>query len=184
MTITALRFSTACGMSDRIRLDLVLNDFVASALATGKIVVLSDGSPWRPLIDVKDMARAIDWALVRSTDAGKYLAINIGRNDFNYQVKQIAAVVADVIPGTDISINTNALPDKRSYQVDFTLFSKLAPNHLPLTTLVKSATEIKEGLQRMQFADANFRESQLIRLKVLEQHMATNRINLNLQWIN
>lgn len=184
MTITALRFSTACGMSDRIRLDLVLNDFVASALATGKIVVLSDGSPWRPLIDVKDMARAIDWALVRSTDAGKYLAINIGRNDFNYQVKQIAAVVADVIPGTDISINTNALPDKRSYQVDFTLFSKLAPNHLPLTTLVKSATEIKEGLQRMQFSDANFRESQLIRLKVLEQHMATNRINLNLQWIN
>lgn len=183
MTITALRFSTACGMSDRIRLDLVLNDFVASALATGKIVVLSDGSPWRPLIDVKDMSRAIDWALVRSEDAGKYLAINIGRNDFNYQVKQIAAVVAGVLPGTEISINTNALPDKRSYQVDFSLFSKLAPDHLPVTTLVQSATQIKEGLQSMQFNDANFRESQLIRLKVLEQHMASKRMNTNLEWI-
>jgi nucleoside-diphosphate-sugar epimerase len=183
MTITALRFSTACGMSVRIRLDLVLNDFVASALATGKIIVLSDGSPWRPLIDVKDMARAIDWALVRSNDAGKYLAINIGRNDFNYQVKQIAEVVAGVIPGTEISINTNALPDKRSYQVDFSLFKKLAPGHLPLTTLKQSATEIKEGLNSMQFKDAAFRESSLIRLKVLEKHLADKRINANLEWI-
>lgn len=183
MIITALRFSTACGMSDRIRLDLVLNDFVASALATGKIVVLSDGSPWRPLIDVKDMSRAIDWALVRSEQPGKYLAVNIGRNDFNYQVKQIAQVVAGVIPGTEISINTNALPDKRSYQVDFSLFSKLAPDYQPVTTLQQSATEIKEGLQRMQFKDANFRESQLIRLKVLENHIASNRINTNLEWI-
>jgi nucleoside-diphosphate-sugar epimerase len=183
MIITALRFSTACGMSERIRLDLVLNDFVASALSTGKIVVLSDGSPWRPLIDVKDMARAIDWALVRSEAPGKYLAINIGRNDFNYQVKQIAEVVAGVIPGTETSINTNALPDKRSYQVDFSLFKKLAPDHQPLTTLVKSATEIKEGLQNMQFNDANFRESQLIRLKVLEKHMASNRLSTNLEWI-
>jgi nucleoside-diphosphate-sugar epimerase len=183
MIITSLRFSTACGMSDRIRLDLVLNDFVASALATGKIIVLSDGSPWRPLIDVKDMARAIEWALIRTEATGKFLAINIGRNDFNYQVKDIAAVVARVIPGTEISINTNALPDKRSYQVDFSLFSTLAPDYLPQTDLVQSATEIKNGLQHMQFKDANFRDSQLIRLKVLEKHMATNRMNDSLEWI-
>ncbi|MFO0768088.1 MAG: SDR family oxidoreductase [Nitrospiraceae bacterium] len=60
-SVTCLRFSTACGMSDRLRLDLVLNDFVASALATGKITILSDGTPWRPLIHIKDMAKAIDW---------------------------------------------------------------------------------------------------------------------------
>jgi nucleoside-diphosphate-sugar epimerase len=183
MIITSLRFSTACGMSDRIRLDLVLNDFVASALATGKIIVLSDGSPWRPLIDVKDMARAMDWALIRKEETGKYLAINIGRNDFNYQVKDIARVVANVIPGTEISINTNAQPDRRSYQVDFSLFSKLAPDYLPETNLVQSATEIKNGLQGMGFNDTNFRESQLIRLKVLEKHMATHKMNENLEWI-
>lgn len=183
MVITALRFSTACGMSDRIRLDLVLNDFVASAIVTGKIVVLSDGSPWRPLIDVKDMARAIEWALLRTGETSKYLAVNIGRNDFNYQVKQIAEVVAGVVPGTEISVNTNALPDKRSYQVDFSLFRQLAPDHLPLTTLVQSATEIKNGLQHMQFNDSNFRESQLIRLKVLEAHLASNRVNNKLEWI-
>src|SRR3546814_15944458 len=62
MTITCLRFATACGMSDRLRLDLVLNDFVACALSTGEITVLSDGTPWRPLIDVQDMALAMQWA--------------------------------------------------------------------------------------------------------------------------
>jgi nucleoside-diphosphate-sugar epimerase len=182
MIITALRFSTACGMSDRIRLDLVLNDFLASALATGQITVLSDGSPWRPLIDVKDMARAIEWASVRTPETGKYLAINIGRNDFNYQVKDIAQTVAGVIPGTGISINTSAPPDKRSYQVDFSLFKKLAPDYLPETDLVRSATEIRDGLKEMQFNDKDFRESQLIRLKVLEKHMNTGRLNNNLEW--
>ena len=184
MTITALRFSTACGMSDRLRLDLVLNDFVASAFSSGKITVLSDGSPWRPLIDVKDMARAIEWALTRKKETGgKYLAVNIGRNDFNYQVKDIAQVVADVLPGTEISINVNAQPDKRSYRVDFNLFSQLAPDHQPQVNLYQSAVEIKEGLTRMHFADINFRESQLIRLKVLEKLMNESRINANLEWI-
>jgi nucleoside-diphosphate-sugar epimerase len=185
MTITCLRFSTACGMSDRIRLDLVLNDFVAGALTTGKITVLSDGSPWRPLIDVKDMARAIEWALIRPQDTGgKYLAVNIGRNDFNYQVKDVAQVVADVLPGTEISINVNAQPDKRSYKVDFSLYAQLAPDHQPQVNLYQSATEIRDGLKRMGFADTNFRESMLIRLKVLEKHMSENRINNNLEWVN
>ena len=71
MTVTCLRFATACGMSDRLRLDLVLNDFVASALATGEITVLSDGTPWRPLIDVADMARAIEWAIGRDHRTGR-----------------------------------------------------------------------------------------------------------------
>ncbi len=70
MTITCLRFATACGMSPRLRLDLVLNDFVAAALTTGQVSVLSDGTPWRPLIDVADMARAIEWAVGRDPAAG------------------------------------------------------------------------------------------------------------------
>ena len=74
MTTTCLRFATACGMSDRLRLDLVLNDFVACAVAARKITVLSDGTPWRPLIDVRDMARAIEWAITRAPDNGGTLA--------------------------------------------------------------------------------------------------------------
>src|SRR5262249_54831616 len=85
MTVTCLRFATACGMSPRLRLDLVLNDFVACAVATGKITVLSDGTPWRPLIDVADMARAIEWAIRRSPEAGgQFLAVNTGADPWNY----------------------------------------------------------------------------------------------------
>ena len=74
MTVTSLRFATACGMSDRLRLDLVLNDFVACAIASGEITVLSDGTPWRPLIDVEDMARAISWAIVRKRENGRQVS--------------------------------------------------------------------------------------------------------------
>ena len=89
MTVTCLRFATACGMSDRLRLDLVLNDFVASALATGEITVLSDGTPWRPLIDVADMARAIEWAIGRAAEnGGRFLVVNAGNQAANYQVRR------------------------------------------------------------------------------------------------
>ena len=103
MTVTSLRFATACGMSDRLRLDLVLNDFVACAIAAGEITVLSDGTPWRPLIDVEDMARAISWAIVRrSEDGGKFLAVNAGRDEGNYQVRELAEAVAEQLPGTRV----------------------------------------------------------------------------------
>src|SRR5947209_6813598 len=116
MTTTCLRFATACGMSDRLRLDLVLNDFVASAIAARNITVLSDGTPWRPLIDVRDMARAVLWAVARDPDrGGKFLAVNAGRDEGNYQVRELAEAVARQVPGTKVSINTSAPPDKRSY---------------------------------------------------------------------
>src|SRR3990170_2757956 len=85
--VTSLRFSTACGMSERLRLDLVLNDFVAGAVASRAITILSDGTPWRPLINIKDMAQAIDWAISRDiTSGGEFLAVNIGSDEWNYQV--------------------------------------------------------------------------------------------------
>lgn len=182
--ITSLRFSTACGMSDRLRLDLVLNDFVACALANKEITVLSDGSPWRPLIEVRDMARAIEWALTRDpATGGSYLAINVGANRWNYQVKDLAHAVAAAVPGTTVSINTSAPPDKRSYRVDFGLYEKLAPQHQPLQTLETAITGLIEGLQRMNFTDGNFRESEAMRLKVLEAHMKHGRINEELRWL-
>src|SRR6185312_14717249 len=106
MTATCLRFATACGMSARLRLDLVLNDFVAGALTAGKITVLSDGTPWRPLIDVSDMARAIEWAIGRSSEhGGRFLVVNAGNQTGNYQVRELAEVVSTELPGTKVSIN-------------------------------------------------------------------------------
>jgi nucleoside-diphosphate-sugar epimerase len=183
MTITCLRFATACGMSDRLRLDLVLNDFVACALSRGQISVLSDGTPWRPLIDVTDMARAIDWAIERAGSAGgRFLAVNAGSDDRNYQVKDLANAVAARVPGTDVRINTSAPVDSRSYKVDFGVFRSLAPDHQPMVNLDQSIQNLVHGLESMNFKDADFRSSDLIRLKVLQDHMDTKRINGRLEW--
>jgi nucleoside-diphosphate-sugar epimerase len=183
--VTSLRFSTACGMSDRLRLDLVLNDFVAGAIASKEITILSDGTPWRPLIDIKDMARAIDWAISRDLDVGgDFLAINVGTDKWNYQVKDLAETVAEVIPGVSVSINKDAQPDKRSYRVDFGLFKKLAPNHQPQVDLTSSIKDLKTGLETIGFDDGDFRNSSLMRLKVLTHLIDRGILNTNLQWTN
>lgn len=182
-TVTCLRFATACGMSDRLRLDLVLNDFVAGAVATGKINILSDGTPWRPLIHVKDMARAIAWAVVREADqGGNFLAVNAGANSWNYQVKDLAAAVAEVIPGTEVTLNPDAPPDKRSYRVSFDLFASLAPDHQPIHTLHQTIQELRDGLVAMNFKDGDFRNSLLMRLRMLTSLQESGQINDQLTW--
>lgn len=183
MTVTCLRFGTACGMSPRLRLDLVLNDFVACALASRHIEVLSDGAPWRPLIDVADMARAIEWAIFRAREnGGPCLAINVGSADSNHQVRELAKGVADAIPGTQISINEKAAPDGRSYRVDFSLFHALAPQFAPRVGLAESITAVQSGLMSMGFKDREFRQSQHMRLNVLEAHIAAGRLTPDLRW--
>lgn len=181
--ITCLRFATACGMSNRIRLDLVLNDFVAGALITKKIDILSDGTPWRPLINVLDMGVAIDWAISRTPDnGGNFLAINTGSNKWNYQVKELAEAVAAIIPGCTSSVNPDAPADKRSYKVNFDLYEKLAPNHQPLFNLTSTIENLVAGFERMGFNDANYRESNLIRLKVLNGLMDKKYLTDKLFW--
>jgi UDP-glucose 4-epimerase len=183
MVITCLRFATACGMSDRLRLDLVLNDFVACAIARGEISVLSDGTPWRPLIDTADMARAIEWAVTRPAGiGGRFLTVNAGSNDRNYQVRDLANAVAAAIPGTTVSINTAAPADSRSYQVDFGRYAALAPEHQPEVTLARSIKELAEGLKAMGFADPEFRSSSLMRLQVLQNHIGQSRLSEELVW--
>ena len=183
MTTTCLRFATACGMSERLRLDLVLNDFVAAAVAAREIVVLSDGTPWRPLIDVRDMARAIEWAIARKPEAGgPRLCVNAGSDEGNYQVRDLAAAVAAAVPGTRVSVNSAAPPDMRSYKVDFSLFRSLAPEHQPAMTLEASIALLRQGLEAMGFADPNFRASRFIRLRMLEAHRAAGRLSDDLRW--
>lgn len=180
--VTCLRFATACGMSPRLRLDLVLNDFVACALSSKNITILSDGTPWRPLINVKDMGLAIEWAVSRPAAIGPFLAVNTGSDEWNYQVKDLANAVASIIPDVKVSINTDAPPDKRSYRVNFGLYKKLAPNHQPKYDLTTTIRELKEGLESMKFRDSEFRDSKLMRLKVLTSLMEKEQLSEDLRW--
>jgi nucleoside-diphosphate-sugar epimerase len=182
-TVTSLRFSTACGWSDRLRLDLVLNDFVAGAVSSGKITILSDGTPWRPLINVHDMARAIDWAILREpSESGDFLAVNVGSENGNHQVRDLAEAVAREIPGTQVSINRDAQPDKRSYKVCFDLYKRLAPLHQPIVGIPESIRELIAGLDSIGFVDKDFRSSNYMRLNILTELKKNGFLNDRLEW--
>ena len=183
-TVTALRFSTAAGWSCRLRLDLVLNDFVSSAMLNKEIVILSNGEPWRPIIDVKDMARAIEWGVKRTPNlGGNFLAVNVGSNDANYKIKDLAGLVADVIPDVKISINPNASHDNRSYKVNFDLFNKLAPQHKPQVKLIDTIKELQEGIVQMRFSSKNIYSTKYIRLNILNELIEKHKLSWDLNWI-
>ncbi|MBE0652573.1 MAG: SDR family oxidoreductase [Bacteroidales bacterium] len=181
--VTCLRFATACGFSNRLRLDLVLNDFVAGALVNKEISILSDGTPWRPMINTKDMARAFECGILRTKESGgNFVAVNTGSNEWNNQIRPLAEAVSRQIPGVKVSINADAPPDRRSYRVNFDLYKKLAPDHQPIFDLETTIRELKDNLIQMNFNDPNFRESKLIRLRVLNYLQEHNLINEHLEW--
>jgi hypothetical protein len=108
--------------------------------------------------------------------------VNVGRDDFNYQVKDLAFAVADVIPGVEVSINPDAQPDKRSYKVSFERFRSLAPHHQPQSDLKASITRLKTGLEAMEFHDGGFRNSNYMRLKVLTSLIEKGLLSERLEW--
>jgi nucleoside-diphosphate-sugar epimerase len=182
-TVTCLRFATACGMSKRLRLDLVLNDFVAGAIISKEINILSDGTPWRPLINVLDMALAIEWGIGRqASNGGEYLAVNTGTSSWNYQVTDLAEAVSKVVPGCRVTIKKDAPPDKRSYRVNFDLYKKLAPNHQPKHDLHLTIQDLYDSISTMRQIDPKYRDSKFMRLKILASLREKGFLNENLNW--
>ena len=182
--LSCLRFATACGYSPNIRLDLVLNDFIATALNSGKIEILSDGSPWRPLVDVEDMARAIYWACCRENGDQREI-LNIGSPDWNYQIRDLAIGVKNILGDKiELSINTEAAPDKRSYQVSFDKYYKLAPKELlPKVTLELSVKRMINALIPFRKRLSREERGHLIRLNVLKNLKENNHLDDQLNWI-
>ena len=166
-----------------MRLDLVLNDFVASAIVDNKIEILSNGKPFRPLIHLEDMSRAIYWSSIRNiADGGSYLIINVGSNEMNYRVIDLANNIRK-IPNINIDINQKANDDKRSYQVDFSMYKNLAKNYLPKFSLDKIVDDLLYNLSKKSDLD-KFRESSYIRLNVLNQLVSSKKLSNNLEWID
>lgn len=128
---TFLRPATAYGLSPRLRFDIVLNNLVAWAVTTGRIYLKSDGSPWRPIVHIEDISRAFLAALEAPTSVVRNEAFNVGQTDHNYRIRDIAEIVAGVVPGCRIDSAPDAGPDKRSYRVDFGKIRRLLPAFQP-----------------------------------------------------
>jgi len=126
-----LRPATAYGVSPRLRFDVVLNNLVAWAVTTGKIHLKSDGTPWRPIVHIEDISRAFIAALEAPVDAVFNEAFNVGQTAHNYQIRDLARIVADVVPGCEIELAEGAGPDTRSYRVSFEKIKSRLPDFKP-----------------------------------------------------
>ena len=139
---TYFRPATAYGLSPRLRVDIVLNDLVASAVTKGLIYLKSDGSPWRPIVHIEDIARAFLAGLQAPEDKVFNEAFNVGRTEHNYRIREIAEVVAEVVPGCRLEIAPDAGPDKRSYRVSFEKIARVLPEFKPQWDVRKGAEQL------------------------------------------
>ncbi len=151
-----LRNATVYGVSPRLRTDLVLNNLVGWALLTGRVRVLSDGTPWRPICHVEDIARAFLAALEAPREVVSGQALNIGRASENYRVREIAEFAGEAVPGCTIEIGSESGPDPRSYRVDFSKVGRVLPAFRPQWTARKGAVELAEAYTRHGLTSAGF----------------------------
>lgn len=140
-----LRSATAYGVSPRLRCDIVLNNLTAHAVATGKVLIKSDGTPWRPIVHVEDICRAFIAALEAPRKAIHAEAFNVGRPEENYRVRELAEIVRDTVPGCELEFAGDASPDTRNYRVDCSKIARTLPNFVPQWTARKGAAELYEA---------------------------------------
>jgi nucleoside-diphosphate-sugar epimerase len=143
-----LRPATACGLSPRIRFDIVLNNLVAWAVTSGLIYLKSDGSPWRPIVHIEDISRAFIAALEAPADSVHDEAFNVGSTAHNYRIRDIAEIVADVVPGCRVEIASDAGPDLRSYRVSFAKIARVLPAFKPQWGARRGAEQLLEAYRR------------------------------------
>lgn len=146
---TFLRNATAFGLSARIRFDLVLNNLVAWAMTTGQIYLKSDGSPWRPIVHIEDIARAFLAVLEAPRELVHNATFNVGRNEDNYRISDLAEIVEATVPGCTLAFAPDAGPDRRNYRVDCRRIAEVLPAFQPRWDAARGAQELYAGYQRV-----------------------------------
>ncbi|NOX49484.1 MAG: SDR family oxidoreductase [Gammaproteobacteria bacterium] len=166
-----MRNATAYGFSKMLRTDLVVNNLLGSALAYNEIRIMSDGSPWRPLIHCRDIARAAIGFMQAPADKVRNLAVNVGGNNDNYQVKDVADQVKCLIPGADITFTGEVGVDPRNYRVNFDLLAQVLPDFKLSYNLVSGMAELHQKMLEHGFDAADFESDQFVRLRTLSKRM-------------
>jgi len=179
---TYLRNATAYGFSPKLRADLVVNSLVGSAYLTGEVLMLSDGTPWRPLVHVEDISRAFLAVLDAPWDCIHNEAFNVGRNEENYQVRDVAEVVREVVPGSTIKYAEGAGPDTRCYRVDFSKIASSLPGFQPQWNVRKGAEQLYESYQRQGLKLDDFTGTKFLRIKHIQKLLKENRLDESLRW--
>jgi nucleoside-diphosphate-sugar epimerase len=176
-----LRNATAYGPSPRMRFDIVLNDLSALAWTTRKIVMLSDGSPWRPVVHVEDICEAIHQALQAPNDAVRGEIFNVGQNSENYRVRELADIVAAEFAGCEVTVGPSR-GDNRSYRVGFDKITRHLPDFRCRFTARDGARQLRELFERIELSPETFQYRAFTRLKQLKYLQATHQIDDEFYW--
>lgn len=177
-----MRNSTVYGFSPKFRNDLVVNNLVTTALAFGEIRIMSDGTPWRPLIDVRDLGRIFIEFLKVDSDKINGKIINVGFNKNNFQVKDIVSIVQKYVPNCKVVYTGEHGKDTRSYKVNFDRFESLFPQVKQEWTLDRSVEDMVKKLKKMNFSKKNFESGVFTRLKVLRNLLSKSKVSSELYW--
>lgn len=182
--ITFFRPSTVFGPSPRLRCDIVFNSFVASAFTTGSIEILSDGTPWRPVVHIDDVCSAFIAGLIAPKEIINGEAFNVGIKDGNYNVRDLAEAAKKVVPGSKLKF-LNEHTDPRSYRVSFKkIFNLLGDYYNPKWNLIEGGKELVSFFESVNFKEADFRGFKCNRLIKLKKLVNDKKINQNLLWHN
>ena len=181
-TPTYMRNATAYGASPRLRLDIVLNDLVASALTTGRILIKSDGTPWRPITHIRDIVAAAIAVLEAPRDIVHNQVFNVGRNDENYRIRELADIVAEIVPNCHVEYAPGGGPDLRCYRVSFDKINRLVPGFRPQWTARKGAQELYDAYRKVGLTSADIEQGRYVRISEIRRLQKAGRLDKNLHW--
>jgi nucleoside-diphosphate-sugar epimerase len=179
-----MRNATAYGVSARLRLDIVLNDLVASAFTTGRIYIKSDGTPWRPVVHIRDIIAAVITVLEAPRETVHNQTFNVGLNDENFRIRELAHIVAEVVPGCRVDYAPGGGPDLRCYRVNFDKIARFLPGFQPQWTALKGVQELYEAYRTVKLTAIDIERGQYTRIAQIQKLIKAGQLDNLLQWTN
>lgn len=180
---TYFRNATAYGVSPRLRGDLVVNNLVGWAFTTGAVFIKSDGTPWRPLVHIEDISRAFLAGLEAPREKVHDQAFNVGRNEENYRIREVADMVEAVVPGSKVTYAEDGGPDKRCYRVCCDKIMDVLPGYDPQWTVRRGVEELYDAYRAAKLAKSDLEGSRYLRIKHILAQIEAGRLDADLRWI-
>lgn len=179
---TSMRNATVYGVSPRLRGDLVVNNLVGWAFTTGQVHLKSDGSPWRPLVHVEDLCLAFACVLAADREKIHDQAFNVGRDEENYRIGEVASIVEKAVEGSAITFEPGAGPDPRCYRVDFAKIRRVLPEFQPRWTVPRGVEQLLEAYRQIGLTQEDLEGDRYLRIKHISRLLEEGRIDSDLRW--
>jgi nucleoside-diphosphate-sugar epimerase len=179
---TFMRNATAYGVSPRLRLDIVLNDLVAAAYTQGRVYIKSDGTPWRPIVHIRDIIGAALAALEAPREAIHNEVFNVGTTEENYRIRDIATIVAETVPGSHVEYAPGGGPDLRCYRVNCDKIHRMLPAFRPQWNARKGAQELYDAYRAVGLTREDMESGRYVRLKHIQRLLKAGQLDPSLHW--